>query len=350
MGRCRTRWGAVLVAGGLALGAVAWPSTAAAEELTRFRDPRITESSGVVVVGDWLVTTNDSGDVGQVFTVDRATGQTVGVTTWSNAPVDVEALAPAGPTSVWVGDIGDNAASRATITVTRVPIGAGNRTSRNLSFRLVYPTGPRDAESLLSDPATGRLYVASKELPVGRLYAAPERLQSALPNVLTNTAQAPTLATDGAFFPSGDHLVLRKYGTAVVYTFPGMRRVGSAFDLPPQVQGEGVAVTPDNQLVLTSEGSQSPVQIIALPAEIAEAVGPAVETPAVDATESPSETATGANGSAASSDPAGESSGDPGPGGLPIWAWAAGAGVVVVGALLALLARARRPGRPEAGL
>ena len=39
-------------------------------ELT-FQDPEIIESSGLAVVGDWVVTTNDSGDTGRVFTVDE---------------------------------------------------------------------------------------------------------------------------------------------------------------------------------------------------------------------------------------------------------------------------------------
>ena len=47
-----------------------------AVELT-FKDPDIIESSGLAVVGPWVVTTNDSGDTGRVFVVDRS-GATVG--------------------------------------------------------------------------------------------------------------------------------------------------------------------------------------------------------------------------------------------------------------------------------
>ena len=36
------------------------------------------------------------------------------------------------------------------------------------------------------------------------------------------------IATDGAFFPDGRHLVLRDYGRAVVYTFPELERVADA--------------------------------------------------------------------------------------------------------------------------
>ena len=53
----------------------------AGNEVTQFEDPaEIVESSGLVVDDGLLVTTNDSGDCGRVFTVDPATGETVGVT------------------------------------------------------------------------------------------------------------------------------------------------------------------------------------------------------------------------------------------------------------------------------
>src|SRR6266508_3762795 len=127
-------------------------STPDGEVVCRLLDPQIIESSGLVVAGDLLVTTNDSGDTGRVFAVDPDTGETVGVTTWSDDPTDVEALAPAGEDAVWVGDIGDNPASRKSIEVTRVPVGRSDRDVDEETYDLAYPGGPVDAESLLSDP------------------------------------------------------------------------------------------------------------------------------------------------------------------------------------------------------
>ena len=121
-------------------------------ELT-FRDPEIVESSGLAVVGDWVVTTNDSGDTGRVFVVDRD-GRTVGVTGWGD-PRDVEALAPGGDGTVWVGDIGDNSAVRDSVRVSNVPVGGADADVDGPAYELVYPDGARDAESLLVDPATG---------------------------------------------------------------------------------------------------------------------------------------------------------------------------------------------------
>lgn len=50
------------------------------QEVWSFADPEIVESSGLVATDDRVLTVNDSGDEGRVFVVDRASGQTVGVT------------------------------------------------------------------------------------------------------------------------------------------------------------------------------------------------------------------------------------------------------------------------------
>ena len=165
------------------MGAAAAPSHPGHVELT-FRDPDIIESSGLVVRDGLVVTTNDSGDSGRVFTVDPATGETVGVTHWSDDPTDVEALAPAGDHDVWVGDIGDNDVSRDSVQVVRVPVGRGDTTVDPRTYDLTYPDGPANAETLLSDPTTGRLYVATKDVFGGTLYAAPARLDASGTNRL----------------------------------------------------------------------------------------------------------------------------------------------------------------------
>jgi len=221
-----------------------------------FQDPAIVESSGLVVRDGLFVTVNDSGDRGRVFTVDRS-GATVGVTNWSPAPVDVEALAPAGAGEVWVGDIGDNTASRPSVTVLRVPVGPGDRTVTPPAYSLVYPDGAHDAETLLAAP-DGRLYVVTKQLTGGTVYAAPRQLSTSEPNRLRPVADALAFATDGSFLPDGRHFVVRGYGGAAAYAWPGFRQVAS-FRLPPQPQGEGLAVDEDGWVHLSSEGVHSEV-------------------------------------------------------------------------------------------
>jgi hypothetical protein len=229
-----------------------------------FRDPQIVESSGLAVVGGLVATTNDSGDTGRVFTVDPATGKTVGTTSWGNDPQDVEALAPLDDNQVWVGDIGDNTESRDSVQVTAVPVGSGNGDIDGPIYDLVYPDGPHNAETLMSDPTTGRLYVATKEVLGGTLYAAPTNLDPDAANELEPLGDVLPIATDGAFLPDGTHFVVRNYGAAAVYAFPSMEKVDQ-FQLPDQQQGEGLAVDADGSLLLSSEGPHSEVLRVALP-------------------------------------------------------------------------------------
>ena len=272
-----------LVAALVALPFVAGGVTAAASDdggrvVLTFADPAVVESSGLVARGGLVSTVNDSGDTGRVITVDSS-GRTVGVTTFADSPVDVEALAPAGPGEVWVGDIGDNGAGRSSVSVTRVPVGRGDRSGTYPTFELVYADGPRDAETLLVDPATGRLHVVSKGIFGGTLYSAPARLDPDRSNRLEPVADALSVATDGAFWPDGRHLVVRGYARAVVYAWPSMRAVAD-LDLPDQDQGEGIAVTPDGRVLVSTEGQFTDVLEVPLPRDVRLVVAPERERPA----------------------------------------------------------------------
>ena len=316
---------AALMPGSL-LGAVGSP---AGDEVTRFQDPEIVESSGLVVVDGLLVTSNDSGDTGRVFTVDPATGETVGVTAWSSAPTDVEALAPAGDGSVWVGDIGDNRADRESVSITKVPVGRGARDVDEASYELVYPDGARDAESLLADPATGRLYVISKGVFGGVLYAAPRQLSPDRPNKLEEVGPMLAVATDAAFFPDGRHLIVRNYSQAAVYSWPDLTEVGH-FGLPQQQQGEGIAVAADGTIYASSEGLHAPVLRISLPPAVRQAMAPPSPTPS--ATPSPTPAPGNTVGKELPEEAAGERS---------VWGWALG-GVLGLG-IVVVLVRSLRP-------
>lgn len=251
-----------VVAAPFLLGAAAG-SPGTDEPAFRFADPDIVESSGLAVVDGLVVTTNDSGDAGRVFGVDPRTGETAGVTSWSGEPLDVEALAPGGPGHVWVADIGDNARARASVEVLRVPVGRGDVDVEPATYELVYPDGAHDAEALLAHPLTGRLFVVTKGVFAGTVYAAPARLRPDRPNRLTPVAQAPGLVTDAAFLPGGGAVVMRTYTSAFVVGFPAWSPVTS-WDLPDQEQGEGVGVD-GGELLISTEGVRSEVLRVPLP-------------------------------------------------------------------------------------
>ncbi len=244
-----------------------------------FQDPAIIESSGLVVRDGLFLTTNDSGDGGRVFVVDGS-GETVGSTTWGPEPEDVEALAPAGPGFVWVGDIGDNSADRDSIEVLRVPFGRETQEVEPEAYTLVYPDHAHDAETLLAHPRTGQLFVVSKNLFGGTVYAAPRKLSATKPNQLREVAEGVRgFATDGSFFPDGRHYVLRDYDGATVYSFPDHEPLES-FTLPRQKQGEGIAVDEDDGVHISTEGQYTDVLSVRLPRAVVKAMAskPASET------------------------------------------------------------------------
>ena len=313
----------------LAGGVTAAVSADRGEVVLTFADPAVVESSGLVALDDLVVTVNDSGDSGRVFAVGPE-GRTVGVTTFAESPTDVEALAPVGPQSpdeVWVGDIGDNAAARVSVSVTRVPVTRGDRSGAYPTFELVYADGARDAETLLVDPTTGRLHVVSKGIFGGTLYSAPQRLFPDRPNVLRPVADALPVATDGAFWPDGRHLVVRGYGRAVVYAWPSMTAVAD-LDLPDQDQGEGIAVTADGRVLVSTEGQFTDVLEVPLPRDVRQAVAPERPTSGAEQERPP-----------AAPEPVGEET-RPLP--VPLWLLlGGGAGVVLLLGLVAWALRRR---------
>ncbi|MGD9958185.1 hypothetical protein [Nocardioides sp.] len=232
-------------------------------EVVRIKDPAITESSGLVARDGTFFTINDSGGEGVVYVIDGDTGRTVRTIDFSASPRDVEALAPGVSSSeLWVGDIGDNDAVRGRVSVTSV-----GRFEQPRRYRLSYPRGPVDAEALLVNPVTGRVYLASKEIFGGTLYAAPVELRRNRVNELTDIGDVGSVVTDGAFFPDGRHLILRGYLRATVYAFPSLKSVGS-FALPREPQGEGIAVSPAGKVFVSSEGANEPILSVTLPSRV----------------------------------------------------------------------------------
>lgn len=314
-----------VIGGGVAGGGVVGGEGPDHRTLFRFTDRSITESSGLVDAGSVAYTMNDSGAGPVLYAVDPRTGDTTGTTTYSSSDVeDVEALAPAPGGAVWVGDIGDNLTRRDEVSVYRVTPGQPDAPR----FALTYPGPARDAETLLAHPVTGRLFVVSKSVFGGVVLAAPRSLEPGRSHRLRRFAQVPGLITDGAFFPDGRHVLLRGYGTAAVYTFPGFALRGR-FPLPPQRQGEGVSIGTDGRILLSSEGSGAPVLALDLPVGVEASMADRSAAPAT-----PSEQA----GRGPAAREAAEAAS------AATWAWAAGA-ALAAGLLAVALVGWRQRGR-----
>jgi hypothetical protein len=233
----------------------------------RISDPRIGESSGLIASRShpgiyW--THNDSGDGPYVYAVDSATGKTVAKVTMRGVHArDVEAISIGPDGDLYLGDIGDNLnGSWPQVYVYRFPEPEQLRDQSVdvTRYTVRYSDGPRDAEALMVQPRTGRLYIASKNEDGGHLYQGPAKLSAHGVNVFTPIGDVPWV-TDGSFSPDGSRLVLRGYFWATEYRWADdrPRKIGSV-TVPMQPQGESVAFTPDGTaLMYGSEGADSQV-------------------------------------------------------------------------------------------
>lgn len=242
---------------------------------------RITESSALVnsTAHPRLVyTANDSGDGPYVYALDHE-GRLVGTTTLSGVdPVDIEAMAAGTDGSLVVADIGDNAETRASVQVYRIPQPTrGNHKVSPDKVTLTYVGGPRNAESVLYDAAKGSILVVSKEVSA-HVYTTPAAPFGGSSAVLRPVAVAPPFATDAALLPGGRQAVVRQYGAATVYEYPSWDLV-TRFDLPAQKQGESISGVPGQAVVwVGSEGVDSPVWSVPLPPAPKPPEGPGTPT------------------------------------------------------------------------
>ena len=252
------------------------------------RDPLIDENSGMVAGRRspgvlWAI--EDSGNPPVVDGIDPA-GRTVARLTLIGATnVDWEAIAPVrlpgGYPGLAIADIGDNLAGRRNVVIYVIAEPSRPATARVpvlATLRLTYPDGSGDAETLLSDPRDGHLYIVSKDLLGAALYAVPPSLwpPASFPKGLRRAAVlrlraglAAPLITDGAVLPDG-RVVLRGYQDA--YLFPpaeGMTGVRveplARRRLPDEQQGEALAL-PDGgkPALIGSEGVRQPILRVGL--------------------------------------------------------------------------------------
>ncbi|MCT2592698.1 hypothetical protein LHJ74_22760 [Streptomyces sp. N2-109] len=235
------------------------------------KDPRITESSGLAASRAhpgvyW--THNDSEDGPYVYAVDSRTGETVATVTLQGVePRDVEGISLGPGGELFVGDIGDNlGGSWSEVWIYRFaePEKLRDTTVTPTRYTVQYADGPRDAESLMVHPKTGRVYIASKnDEKKGGVYAGPEKLSAMGVNTFQRVGRTDMWATDGAFSPDGTRLLLRSYFGAEMYrwTADGRPEPIDTVNVPMQRQGESVTFTPDGRtLMFGTEGEGGGVE------------------------------------------------------------------------------------------
>jgi hypothetical protein len=236
----------------------------------------VTEASGLVAsrtTPERLWTHSDSGNKPEIVALDTK-GNVMGhVSLLGAALEDWEAMtsAPCGiGACLYVGDIGDNGATRREITIYRLPdpVKAAGAIQVDGIFRASYPDGPHDAEALLAAP-DGTLYIVTKgETGHVALYRFPRDLRSGTTMRLERVgeplsrgeAAQDARITDGAISPDGAWIVLRTRAVLTFYRaaefFKGDFRVVREVDLRPlgEPQGEAVAFGSSNTLYVAGEG------------------------------------------------------------------------------------------------
>lgn len=242
-------------------------------------DPALVELSGLAY--SWanphlLWAHNDSGDTPRFFGVQED-GGALGIYDLDGATaLDWEDIA-VGPcdagSCVFLGDIGDNNLVRPTHTLYAVPEPAAPSAGEHHlqafdSYPFQYPNGEKhNAETLLVHPATGTIYVVTKETPGVRssVFRFPTPLQPGqlvtLEPVTMMKVPAPAdyQLTAGDIDRTGRLLLLRMYNRAVLLDLDAGAAFETIFDADPvqvptanEPQGEAIAWGPDSQRYFTS--------------------------------------------------------------------------------------------------
>ena len=224
-------------------------------------DPRINEQSGLAVSvahpGTAYVV-NDSGSDAEVYALDVATCDVVGVTEIEDVPWrDPEALALDGDGTLWIADTGDNDAVRddAMLYSLPEPGRADGRVTPDV-HPIAFATGREDVEALLVDPTSSSKWVVTKGWLGGEVLALPDTLPTDAVSTATSTGvDVALLVTDASMTPDGHYAVVRNYLDATLYDVRDDFATVGSLSLPTQPQGETMAVEPEGTSVLIgSEG------------------------------------------------------------------------------------------------
>ncbi len=235
------------------------------EKISEMSDPRIEESSGLVISPkheDLAYTIND-GDKAIVFAIEISTGNVVGTTRVSGGALeDTEAITIDGNGRMWLADLGDNDRERDGTALYRFPEpGPGDHSVTAKRYPVSYEGGPVDVEAFLVHPKTGEKFVASKDEDApGTMYSLPKKLTRDGDNRATDLGKpVPQDASDATFTSSGSQALIRT-GEAVHVFDPKDWSEVERLSVPEVENGESIAMEPGGRsFIIGSEGDNSPL-------------------------------------------------------------------------------------------
>ena len=245
---------------------------------------QITEASGMVASRknqNVLWVHNDSGDGPYVYALNRE-GDHLGryyisgasATDWEDIAIGPGPVA--GESYLYLGDIGDNSAVRSFIKIYRIAEPAVSSTQSPIdttlygasTIELIYPDGPRDAETVLVDPVNKDIYIVSKRDSQSRVYrAAYPQSTSQTVTLEYKTQLALNYFTGGEISPTGTEIIMRQYQNAFLWQRPLGTELWDAFDtsgytVPLVFEPQGEAICFDaggNNYYTVSENSYQPI-------------------------------------------------------------------------------------------
>ncbi|MDB5110602.1 MAG: hypothetical protein JWR67_1716 [Mucilaginibacter sp.] len=210
---------------------------------------------------------NDSGNPNQIYLTDGSGADkgSITLTTVGNRDWEDIAVGPgpvAGKSYVYVGDIGDNNAKYSSVFIYRFP--EPDLTGKTLPvilnitsvdiIELKYPDGPRNAETLMVDPVTKDIYIASKESNTSKIYVARYPQSITAVTVLRPVVQLYfNKATGSDISPDGTEILLRSNELVWYWKLPADMSISSGLLTKPQhapyannePQGEGIGFAAD---------------------------------------------------------------------------------------------------------
>ncbi len=250
------------------------------EEACKVTDPRLDELSGLAASTQHpgiLWTHNDSGDAARIFALDAVTCEVRAVVKLSGVSArDNEAIAVGrdsdGQAVIWVGDIGNNAATFSSVRLYRFkePTQIKNQTvSPAATITVKYYDEPYNAEALLVQPSpAGRIWIATKrEAAEGAYYELPASAWGSSKTVTVRpTGSVPALTTDATYAPDGRHYAIRTYFGGTQFQGPPPGSDAAELDIGYRGQGEALTYSFDSRfLYAISEGQGNPLTKIPLP-------------------------------------------------------------------------------------
>jgi len=216
---------------------------------------------------------NDSGNLNQVYLTDGtgADKGTLNLAPISNRDWEDIAVGPgpiAGKSYVYVADIGDNDSKYKSIFIYRfVEPDLAGKTPPVINIdtidkiELKYPDGPRNAETLMVDPQTKDIYIASKESNTSKIYVAHYPQSTSAVTVMASVVKLLfNKATGGDISPDGTEILLRNKELVWYWKIPTGTNISAGLLTKPhhapyannEPQGEGIGFAVDGSGYFTT--------------------------------------------------------------------------------------------------